>query len=201
MSVVPAVKTVASRRWLFLAYAIPMAALAFVLCFVPWLGRHLLIATFVGVFALALTGFFVLLAGMVDAGAALGADLRREAIGWSLVLAVAAAAALAIFLLVSPVISVERLCYFVSIHTLALGFLEVRLAQRIRRAQALHGKKSEMLRGFAAASTTFFLLLLLPAIYGERFGIVVLAAYCLFFALELVVIPQKLREPIPKASA
>lgn len=177
-----------------------MVLLAVVLFSLHWLGRNLLIGAFVGTFVLMIAGFFVLVFGLMDAGAALDALLDKEAIGWLLVLLAAAGVFIGIFLLVSPTISIERLCFFVSIHALALGFLEVRLAQRLRRFKQLHSKKLETLRGFAAVSTTFFLLLLLPALYGERFGIFVLATYCFFFALELVLLPSRLRVPDPETS-
>lgn len=174
-----------------------MILLALLLLSLNWLGRNLLIGAFAGIFAMMITGFFVLIVGLVDTGAALDAFLDKEAIGWLLVLLAAAGLFLGILIVVSPTISIERLCFFVSIHALALGFLEVRLAQRLRRHNKVHYKKSETLRAFAAASTTFFLLLLMPALYGERFGIIVLAAYCLFFALELTMLPPKLRDLEP----
>jgi len=177
-------------------HAFLMLLAALVLLSLHWLSRSLLIGTFTGIFFFTITGFCVLIAGLVDAGAALDASLDREAAGWLLVLLVATGVFLGIFLLVSPLISVQRLCYFLSIHALALGFLEVRLAQRLRRHKQRSRKQEELLRAFAAASTTFFLLLLLPALYGERFGVFVLAVYCLFFALELTLLPQRLHQPV-----
>ena len=44
-------------------------------------------------------------------------------------------------------------------------------------------------------STAFVVLLLMGAIYGESFSVLILAAYCVFFAVELVVLPVKLRRP------
>ncbi|MHB8302335.1 MAG: hypothetical protein ACYDC6_05785 [Acidobacteriaceae bacterium] len=194
-SAVPAATMVASRRWFFWLHADLLVALALLLFFAHWLARDLLIATFAGVFALMITGFFVFISGMADAGAALAAPIDKEASAWLVLLLAAVGVFLGIFLVVSPTISVERLCFFAAGHALAIGFLEVRLAQKLRRHQQTHKQKAETLRGFSAASTTFFLLLLMPVLYGERYGIFVLATYCLFFALELMGLPRKLRSP------
>lgn len=195
ISAAPAAISLAQQRWLFRAHALLLVLAALVLLSIPWLARNLLIGTFAGIFFVTISGFFVLGVALAVGGAAFGVAIDGEVTGWLLVLFVAAAGSLAVFLVVSPLVSVERLCYFLSIHALALGFLEVRLAQRLRRHRQQFQKQGEVLRGFAAASTTFFLLLLLPALYGERFGIFVLAAYCLLFALELVMLPSKLRQP------
>ena len=153
--------------------------------------RNFLIGTFAGIFLLMITGFFVTLAALVESGAALGAFLDREAIAWFFVVLAVAGVFVGVFLFVSPSISIERLCFFVSIHALALGFLETRLAQRLRGNKP----QQESLRGFAMLSTAFVVLLLMGAIYGERFSVLILAAYCVFFAVELVVLPVKLRRP------
>jgi hypothetical protein len=193
ISAAHAPKSLAQQRWLFRTHALLLVLAAFVLFSIPWLARNLLIGTFASIFFVTITGFFVLGVALAVAGAASGVAIDGEVTAWLLVVFAAAAVSLAVFLFVSPLVSVERLCYFLSIHALALGFLEVRLAQRLRRHKQRFQKQGEVLRGFSAASTTFFLLLLLPAIYGERFGIFVLAAYCLLFALELAMLPSKLR--------
>ncbi|HET9086019.1 MAG TPA: hypothetical protein VFN53_00690 [Acidobacteriaceae bacterium] len=192
---VPGAKSVAHLVWVFRVHAVFVLLAALLLLSTPWLGRGLRIATFGGTFLFAITGFSVLIVALAVAGADSGVAIDGEVTGWLLILLVAAGVSLGIFLFVSPIISVERLGYFLSIHALALGFLEVRLAQRLRRHRRQFQNHGEVLRGFGAASTTFFLLLLMPALYGERFGIVVVAAYCLFFALELVMLPSKLRQP------
>ena len=200
ISAASTIQNIARQRWFFLLHAIFMILLGFLLLSLHWLSRNLLIGTFAGIFALMITGFFVLIVGLVDAGAALNAFLDNEAVGWLLVLLAAAGIFVGILVLVSPTISIERLCFFVSIHALALGFLEVRLSQRLRGHKPRFPRKEDALRGFAAASTTFFLLLLLPALYGERFGILMLAAYCFFFAFELILLPSRLSDPDPQPS-
>lgn len=165
-----------------------MVGLACLLLLLQWLMRNALIGTFAGIFVLMITGFFVLLAGLVHCGAALDAFLDREAIAWLFVVVGAACVFLGVFLFVSPTISVARLCLFVAVHALALGFLEMLLAKRLRG----HKPKQESLRSFASLSTAFVVLLLMAALYGERFGVAILSAYCLFFALELAVLPGKL---------
>ncbi len=184
-------KGVARHRWLFWLHAGLLIILAILLFLLEWLMRNLLIGTFAGIFLLMITGFFVTLASLVESGAALGAFLDREAIAWFFVVLAVAGVFVGVFLFVSPSISIERLCFFVSIHALALGFLETRLAQRLRGNKP----QQESLRGFAMLSTAFVVLLLMGAIYGERFSVLILAAYCVFFAVELVVLPVKLHKP------
>lgn len=184
-------RSVMRHNWLLLIHAALMVVLAILLFLLHGLMRNLLIGTFAGIFLLMVTGFFVMLAGLVDCGAALEASLDREAIAWLFVLLGVAGVSVGVFLFVSPTISIERLCFFVSVHALALGFLEMRLAQRLRGSKP----QQESLRGFASLSTAFVVLLLMGAIYGEQFSVLILAAYCIFFAAELVVLPMKLRRP------
>jgi len=195
MSASPAVRSIARHRGYFWLHAALLVLLAILLSALPWLMRNMRIVAFVGIFVVLVTGFIVWICGLVDAGAALEANLDKEAMAWLVALLVAAAIFLGIVLVLFPTLSVQRLCFFASLHALAMGFLEVRLAQRLRVYKHTYKQITERLRGFAAVSTTFFLLLLMPVIYGERFAIFVLAVYCLFFALELVLLPMYLRVP------
>jgi uncharacterized membrane protein HdeD (DUF308 family) len=181
-------RRIARHRWLFWLHAALMLVLAFLLLILHFLMRNLLIGTFAGIFVLMITGFSLVLIGLVNWGAALEAFLDKEATAWLFVILGTAGVFLGIFLFVSPTISVDRLCFFVAIHALALGFLEMRLAQRLR----CHKRQQDSLRSFASVSTIFVVLLLMAALYGEHFGILILSAYCVFFALELALLPAKL---------
>lgn len=186
-------QSLARHRWLFRLHAIAMLAMALLLLLLHWLLRNALIATFASIFVLMITGFCLLVAGLVDFGAALEAFLDREAVAWLFLMMAVAGIFLGIFLFVSPTLSVERICLFASFHALALGFLEMRLAKRLRDCK----RQQELLRGFASASTPFVVLLLMAGAYGARFGVVVLACYCVFFASELLVLPVRLRRLPP----
>lgn len=192
LSSLPVVESVVNHRWNTWVHAALLTLGAVALFFVPWMPRAILLAVFAAIFFLTLTGFFLLVSGLALRAASAGASLDREAITWLFIFIASAGLFLAAFLVISPKLSVERLALFVSVSALAVGFLQVRFAQRLRRFQGTYKKSAERLRGFAAVSTTFFLLLLMPAIYGERFGIVVLAAYCVFFALELLILLRPL---------
>src|SRR5487761_1084854 len=179
----------ARHQWLFVFHAILMLAMAALLLSLHWLLRNLLIATFAGIFVLMITGFFVLLAGLMECGAALEAFMDKYATAWLLLMLGVAGVFVGIFLFISPTISVERICLFVAFHALALGFLEMRLSKELRS----YTRQQELLRGFSGLSTAFVVLLLMASLYGERFGVGVLSAYCVVFAAELIVVPAKLR--------
>lgn len=182
-------RSFARRRWLFWLHAGLLLLLALALLALHQLMRSLLISTFVSIFLLMVTGFFLILSGLVDFGAAVEALLDREAHAWLWVVLAAAIIIAGIVLFISPEISIERLLDFAVIHALALGFLETRLANRLRHHPAARSR----LIGFSRLSTSYVVLLLMGAIYGHRYSVLVLATYCVAVAAQLVFLPRPTR--------
>lgn len=182
-------RSFARRRWLFWLHAGLLLLLALALLALHQLMRSLLISTFVSIFLLMVTGFFLILSGLVDFGAAVEALLDREAHAWLWVVLAAAIIFAGIVLFISPEISIERLLDFAVIHALALGFLETRLANRLRHHPAARSR----LIGFSRLSTSYVVLLLMGAIYGHRYSVLVLATYCVAVAAQLVFLPRPTR--------
>ncbi|HUZ05156.1 MAG TPA: hypothetical protein VMU62_07345, partial [Acidobacteriaceae bacterium] len=85
-----------------------------------------------------------------------------------------------------PELSIERLLDFAVIHALALGFLETRLANKMRH----HPAARRRLLGFARLSTVYVVLLLMGTLYGNRYSVFILATYCLVVAAELILLPR-----------
>ena len=185
-------RSFARHRWLFWLHAGLLLLLAVFLLVLHLLMRSLLISTFVSIFLLMVTGFFLILSGLVDFGAAVEALLDREAHAWLWVILSAAIIFAGVILFISPEISIERLLGFAVVHALALGFLEARLANRLRH----HPSSRARLIGFSRLSTAFVVLLLMGAMYGHRYSVLVLAMYCVVVAAELIFLPRPMRAQI-----
>ena len=182
-------RSFARRRWLFWLHAGLLLLLALALLALHQLMRSLLISTFISIFLLMVTGFFLILSGLVDFGAAVEALLDREAHAWLWVVIAAAIIFAGVILFISPEISIERLLDFAVVHALALGFLETRLANRLRHHPAARSR----LIGFSRLSTAYVVLLLMGAIYGHRYSVLVLATYCIAVAAQLIFLPRPAR--------
>jgi hypothetical protein len=179
-------RSIARHRWLFWLHAGLFLLLALSLFALHLLMRSLLISTFVTVFLLMVTGFFLILSGLLDFGAGVEALLEREAYAWIWIVLAATVIFTGIVLFLSPELSIERLLDFAVVHALALGFLETRLARQLRH----HPKERGRLLGFARLSTAYAVLLLMGTLYGNRYSVLVLATYCLVVAAELLLLPR-----------
>lgn len=179
-------RSIARHRWLFWLHAGLFLLLALSLLALHLLMRSLLISTFVTVFLLMVTGFFLILSGLLDFGAGVEALLEREAHAWIWIVLAATIIFTGIVLFLSPELSIERLLDFAVVHALALGFLETRLARQLRH----HPKERGRLLGFARLSTAYAVLLLMGTLYGNRYSVLVLATYCLVVAAELLLLPR-----------
>ena len=179
-------RSIARHRWLFWLHAGLFLLLALSLLALHMLMRSLLISTFVTVFLLMVTGFFLILSGLLDFGAGVEALLEREAYAWIWIVLAATVIFTGIVLFLSPELSIERLLDFAVVHALALGFLETRLARQLRH----HPKERGRLLGFARLSTAYAVLLLMGTLYGNRYSVLVLATYCLVVAAELLLLPR-----------
>ena len=179
-------RTFARHRWLFWFHAALLILLAVCLFALHALMRSLLISTFVTIFLLMVTGFFLILSGLLDFGAGVEAVLSKEAHAWAWIVLSATVIFAGVVIFLSPEISIGRLLDFAVLHALALGFLETRLAHRMRH----HPASRARLLGFARVSTMFVVLLLMGTLYGSRYSVLVLAAYCLVVAAELIFLPR-----------
>lgn len=196
MSIVtlPSLRSIARHRWLFWFHAGLLLLLAMCLLALHALMRSLLISTFVTIFLLMATGFFLILSGLLDFGAGVEAVLGKEAHAWAWIVLSATAIFAGVVIFLSPQISIERLLDFAVLHALALGFLETRLANRLRH----HPDARTRLLGFSRLSTAFVVLMLMGTLYGNRYSVLVLAAYCVVVAAELIFLPRSLRaKPLP----
>ena len=176
----------ARHRWLFWLHAGVLLLLAICLFALHALMRSLLISTFVTIFLLMVTGFFLILSGLLDFGAGVEALLEKEAHAWMWVVLAATVIFAGVVLFLSPELSIERLLDFAVIHALALGFLETRLANKMRH----HPAARRRLLGFARLSTVYVVLLLMGTLYGNRYSVFILATYCLVVAAELILLPR-----------
>lgn len=179
-------RNVARHRWLFWSHAVLLLVLAVGLLALHFLMRGALLGTFVSIFLLMLTGFFLLVAGLLDFGAGVEAVFDKEAHAWLWIVLAAAIIFAGLVLFISPEISVGRLLDFAVVHALAIGFLEARLANRLRH----HPGARARLLGLSRLSTAFVVLLLMGTLYGDRYSVMVLAAYCVVVALELLFLPR-----------
>ncbi len=179
-------RSIARHRWLFWLHAGLFLLLALSLLALHLLMRSLLISTFITVFLLMVTGFFLILSGLLDFGAGVEALLEREAHAWIWIVLAATVIFAGIVLFLSPELSIERLLDFAVVHALALGFLETRLARQLHH----HPKERGRLLGFARLSTAYAVLLLMGTLYGNRYSVLVLATYCLVVAAELLLLPR-----------
>jgi hypothetical protein len=182
-------RSLARHRWLFWLHAALLLLLAICLMALHALMRSLLISTFASIFFVMATGFFLILSGLVDFGAGVEAVLGKEAHAWAWIMLSATLIFAGIVIFLSPQISIERLLDFAVLHALALAFLEARLANRLRHHPAARSR----LLGFSRASILFVVLLLMGTLYGTRYSVLVLAAYCALVAGELIFLPQSLR--------
>ncbi len=179
-------RSFARHRWLFWVHAGVLLLLAICLFALHALMRSLLISTFVTIFLLMVTGFFLILSGLLDFGAGVEALLDKEAHAWMWVVLAATVIFAGVVLFLSPEISIERLLDFAVIHALALGFLETRLANKMRH----HPAARRRLLGFARLSTVYVVLLLMGTLYGNSYSVFILATYCLVVAAELILLPR-----------
>lgn len=179
-------RSIARHRWLFWLHAGLFLLLALSLFLLHLLMRSLLISTFVTIFLLMVTGFFLILSGLLDFGAGVEALLEREAYAWIWIVLAATVIFVGIVLFLSPELSIERLLDFAVVHALALAFLETRLAKQLRHHPTERGR----LLGFARLSTAYAVLLLMGTLYGNRYSVLVLATYCLVVAAELLLLPR-----------
>ncbi len=179
-------RSIARHRWLFWLHAGLFLLLALSLFLLHLLMRSLLISTFVTIFLLMVTGFFLILSGLLDFGAGVEALLEREAYAWIWIVLAATVIFAGIVLFLSPELSIERLLDFAVVHALALAFLETRLAKQLRHHPTERGR----LLGFARLSTAYAVLLLMGTLYGNRYSVLVLATYCLVVAAELLLLPR-----------
>ena len=177
-------------RWLFWLHAGILLLLAASLLVLHLLMRNLLISTFAALFVLMVTGFFLILSGLVDFGASVEALLDKEAHAWLWVVLSAAVIFAGVIIFLSPQLSIQRLLDFAVVHALALGFLETRLANRLRH----HPIARTRLLGFGRLSIVFVVLLLMGTLYGSRYSVLVLAAYCLVVAAELIFLPRPIHD-------
>ena len=187
-------RNLARHRWLFWLHAALLLLLAVCLMALHSLMHSLLISTFASIFLVMATGFFLILSGLVDFGAGVEAMLGKEAHAWGWLMLSATVIFAGIVLFLSPQISISRLLYFTVLHALALGFLETRLANRLRHHPAARSR----LQGFSSASIMFVVLLLMGTLYGTRYSVLVLAAYCALVAGELIFLPKSLRAYPPR---
>jgi uncharacterized membrane protein HdeD (DUF308 family) len=179
-------RSFARHRWLFWLHAGLLLVLALTLLAIQALMRSLLISTFVAIFLLMVTGFFLVLSGLLDFGAGVEALLDKEAHAWIWVVLAATVIFTGVVLFLSPELSIERLLDFAVVHALALGFLETRLANRLRHHPAARSR----LLGFARLSTAFVVLLLMGTLYGNRYSVLILSIYCVVVAAELIFLPR-----------
>lgn len=179
-------RSFARHRWLFWLHAGVLLLLALCLFALHALMRSLLISTFVTIFLLMVTGFFLILSGLLDFGAGVEALLDREAHAWMWVVLAATVIFAGVVLFLSPELSIERLLDFAVVHALALGFLETRLANKMRH----HPAARRRLLGFARLSTVYVVLLLMGTLYGNSYSVFILATYCLVVAAELILLPR-----------
>ena len=179
-------RSIARHRWLFWLHAGLFLLLAFSLFVLHLLMRSLLISTFVTIFLLMVTGFFLILSGLLDFGAGVEALLEREAYAWIWIVLAATVIFVGIVLFLSPELSIERLLDFAVVHALALAFLETRLAKQLRHHPTERGR----LQGFSRLSTVYAVLLLMGTLYGNRYSVLVLATYCIVVAAELLLLPR-----------
>lgn len=182
-------RSFAHHRWLFWVHAVLLLLLAVSLLALHQLMRSLLISTFISIFLLMVTGFFLVLSGLLDFGAGVEALLDKEAHAWLWIVLAAAIIFAGVVIFLSPELSIERLLDFAVVHALAIGFLETRLANRLRHHPAARAR----LLGFSRLSTAFVVLLLMGVLYGNRYSVLVLVAYCVVVAAELVFLPRMAR--------